>query len=184
MDALPVHRMTFVAKVPPHLASVEERHLQEFRVNQPHEVEVLPGLVPKGVSQTMTAVSTEARIAGRPTGQGGRVRSGHASRPAPGLGPLLEKSWPPPLSDPRMQIPNLIRGACAQRHQPPRPARRVSIWLIIVRGTPNRLASLDTVASPFNASSAPFAVISGACCLPFDIDDLSRGEDQHTADQS
>ena len=40
-DALLVHRMAFVGKVPRHLANAEEQRLQKLHVYQPHEVEIL-----------------------------------------------------------------------------------------------------------------------------------------------
>jgi len=139
----------------------------------------------------MTAVSTEARIADRSTGQDGRVRSCHAPRPAPGLELSFQKRvGHRQLSDLGMQVPNLIlvddrRLAAAAPKDTRRPVQQCAFhWLIIVECTPSRLAGSDTVASPFSASSATFALNPGACCFRFDIFDLLRGEDQQTASQS
>ncbi len=48
----------------------------------------------------------------------------------------------------------------------------------------DRLASSAAVSSPFRASSATFALNSGACCFRFDISDLLLVEDQQTANRS
>ena len=46
------------------------------------------------------------------------------------------------------------------------------------------LARRSLQPSPFRASSATFALNSGACCLRFDISDLLLVEDQQTANRS
>jgi hypothetical protein len=148
--------------------------------------------------------STAAHTVGGSTGPGGRVRSCRTLLPAPRFQLSFQKTvGHRQLSNLGVQVPDLIfidqrrlpaaafkdtGRAIEQRTFPlidyrpvnTEPARQLRH---VVRAYAAPLEPRSLQSPPFSASSATFALNSGACCFRFDIFHLLRGEDQQTANR-
>lgn len=179
------------------MTDAQEGRFQKLNIDQLHLRKVLPRLTLRRVVKRRPRDRPQcALLTNR------QVRMIALNHPAPHFPPkglsFLSKKELATASSPILACRSLtgsssMTGYRVQTHRTRHPAAPVSIDCsssplgVCIRtpagnrGTPDLLASSDAVSSPFNASSATFALNSRACCFRFDIFDPLQGEDQQAA---